>query len=204
MQRIGMGYGSQRKGVLTRRTSYVTALALTLLINLEVQAEQGNSGMLFVHGALTEGACRLEMTSSYQDIWLGDTTTGSLAAFGSRATPVAFQLKLRDCTRMGAAIKDTRLGYRVWDAYQPAVTASFTAPADADNPQLVQVQGVSGLGLRLLDGNKNDVRLGSLSRPQLLALGDNGLQFYVMAERTRAPLLAGVYHAVIDFRMNYD
>ncbi|MCC4106633.1 fimbrial protein [Serratia ureilytica] len=179
-------------------------LALAFLLSLDIQAEQGNHGVLFVHGALTEGACRLEMASAYQDIWLGETTTGSLATPGSRAQPVAFQLRLRDCMRLGAATRDPRLGYRLWDAYQPAVTVSFTAPADADNPQLAQVQGASGLGLRLLDADNRDVRLGSRSRPQLLALGDNGLRFSVVAERTRAPLLAGAYRAAIDFRMNYD
>ncbi len=204
MERNGVGYGSQRKGILTRRAGRAAALALALMANANVQAAPGNSGVLFVHGALTEGACRLEMSSAYQDIWLGDITTGSLSMPGSRAEPVAFQLRLRDCMRMGAAIRDPRLGYRLWDAYQPAVTVSFSAPADADNPQLVQVQGANGLGLRVLDAGKQDVRLGSRSRPQLLALGDNGLQFYVMAERTRAPLLAGAYRAAIDFRINYD
>ncbi|HEI8819796.1 TPA: type 1 fimbrial protein [Serratia marcescens] len=204
MQRIGTGCNSQGRGALTRRTGQAALLALVLMASQQSQAEQGNSGVLFVHGALTEGACRLEMSSAYQDIWLGETTTGSLAVPGSRAQPVAFKLRLRDCTRMGAAIRDPRLGYRLWDAYQPAVTVSFTAPADADNPQLVQVKGASGLGLRVLDADHQDVRLGSRSRPQLLTQSDNGLQFYVMAERTRAPLLAGAYRAAIDFRMNYD
>lgn len=204
MKRNGTGYGSHRKGGGTGRAGQMALLVLALMMNPEVQAEQGNNGMLLVHGALTEGACRLEMSSARQDIWLGDATTGSLATPGSRTEPVAFQLRLRDCMRMGAAIMDPRLGYRLWDAYQPAVTVSFTAPADADNPQLVRVQGASGLGLRLLDADKQDVRLGSRSRPQLLALGDNGLRFYVMAERTRAPLVAGAYRAAIDFRMNYD
>lgn len=39
------------------------------------------------------------------------------------------------------------------------MTVSFGAPADMDNPQLVKAQGVSGLGLRLLDGRGRDVRL---------------------------------------------
>ncbi len=204
MQRIDNGCNSQGRDALTRRAGQTALLALVLLTSQGSRAEPGNHGMLFVHGALTEGACLLEMSSAYQDIWLGETTTSSLAVPGNRTQPVAFQLRLRDCTRMGAAIRDTRLGYRLWDAYQPAVTVSFTAPADANNPQLVQVQGAEGLGLRLLDADNRDVRLGSRSRPQLLALGDNGLQFYVMAERTRAPLLAGAYRAAIDFRLNYD
>ena len=131
MQRIDNGCNSQRRGALTRRAGQAALLVLVLLTSQGSRAEPGNHGMLFVHGALTEGACRLEMSSAYQDIWLGDTTTSSLAAPGNRTQPVAFQLRLRDCTRMGAAIRDTRLGYRLWDAYQPCLLYTSPSPRDS-------------------------------------------------------------------------
>ncbi|MBH2695595.1 MULTISPECIES: fimbrial protein [Serratia] len=204
MQRMGRGYSDLRGGFLTRQAGIGTLLAVALLATSFAEADEGNHGVLFVHGALTEGACRLDMASAYQDVWLGETTTGSLARVGERTKPVAFQLRLRDCLRMGGAIQDARLGNRVWDAYQPAVTVSFNAPFDADNAQLVKVRGAGGLALRLLDGDKKDVRLGSRSRPRLLAGANDVLNFYVMAERTRAPMVAGAYQAAIDFRMSYD
>ncbi|QUY46655.1 type 1 fimbrial protein [Serratia plymuthica] len=204
MQRKDKGDRNVKGGFLKRRRSMGAMLALTLLMAGSAKAEEGNHGVLFVHGALTEGACRLDMTSAYQDVWLGEATTGSLANVGARTQPVAFQLRLRDCLRTGAATQDERRGSQVWDAYQPAVTVSFNAPADADNPQLVKVRGAGGLALRLVDSERNDVRMGSRSRPQLLAVGSDALNFYVMAERTRAPMVAGAYQAAIDFRMNYD
>ncbi|TXE74267.1 type 1 fimbrial protein [Serratia nevei] len=204
MQRMGKGKRNLKGGFLKQQRGMGAILALTLLMAGLAKAEEGNHGVLFVHGALTEGACRLDMASAYQDVWLGEVTTGSLARVGERAQPVAFQLRLRDCLRVGAAMQDERLGTRTWDTYQPAVTVSFNAPADADNPQLVKVRGAGGLALRLLDSDKKDVRMGSRSRPQRLAVGSDALNFYVMAERTRAPMVAGAYQAAIDFRMSYD
>lgn len=200
---------------------YLTLAALALMIPLSTiaalwllpeargqapsgQYADGSSGMLLVRGALTESACRLEMRSARQDILLGEVATGQLPQAGDRGTPVGFELLLRDCLRSPAGSRDNRGGALSWAPQQPAVTVSFSAPADADNPQLVKVQGVSGLGLRLLDPAGQDVRLGSRGRPLLLTPGQNSLRYTVMAERTTGILVAGSYNASIDFRLNYD
>ncbi|VTR51616.1 Uncharacterised protein [Serratia fonticola] len=75
---------------------------------------------------------------------------------------------------------------------------------DADNPQLVKAQGVSGLGLRLEDEHGRDVRLGSRGAPLLLTPGQDALTYRVAAERTPAGLVAGRYRAVVDFHLSYD
>ncbi|CAI1776407.1 TPA: fimbrial protein [Serratia fonticola] len=165
---------------------------------------EGANGTLYVHGALTESACRLEMTSAYQDIALGETGTGRLQAIGTRGEPVRFELRLVDCLRSSAGSRDMRTGDLTWADNQPAVTVSFTAPRDADNPQLVQVQGVSGLGLRLENGQGQDVRLGSRGKPLLLTPGQDSLSYTVAPERTPAALVAGSYRAVVDFQLSYD
>lgn len=87
---------------------------------------------------------------------------------------------------------------------QPAVTVSFRANRDADNPQLVKAQGVSGLGLRLEDGRGEDVRLGSSGKALLLTPGQNTLSYTVTPERTPASLVAGSYRAVVNFHLSYD
>ncbi|BEN13853.1 type-1 fimbrial protein [Serratia marcescens] len=165
---------------------------------------EGANGVLYVDGTLTESACRLEMDSVRQDIRLADVGTGQLAQPGARGTPVAFELRLRDCLRSPARNRDERTGALYWAPDQPAVRVSFRAPADADSPQLVKAQGVSGLGLRVLDGHGRDVRLGSRGEPLWLAPGSNALNYTVVPERTAAPLRAGSYRAVVDFSLNYD
>ena len=164
----------------------------------------GANGVLYISGALTESACRLEMDSARQDISLGEVATGKLAVMGARGTPVAFELRLHDCLRGPAVSRDERTGARLWAHDQPAMRVAFNAPADADNAQLVKAQGVSGMGLRLLDAHGRDVRLGSRGAPLWLTPGSNVLSYSVMPERTVASLRAGTYRAVVDFALSYD
>ncbi|HCU0429596.1 TPA: type 1 fimbrial protein [Serratia marcescens] len=165
---------------------------------------EGSNGTLYVHGALTESACRLEMESARQDVALGEVSTGRLQTIGSRGTPVAVRLRLRDCLRYPTVSRDVRTGGRAWSVNQPAVTVSFNAPRDADNPQLVKAQGVNGLGLRMETPHGEDVRLGSRGKPLLLTPGQNTLTYTVTPERTAADLMAGSYRAVVDFHLSYD
>lgn len=164
----------------------------------------GANGTLYVYGALTESACRLEMSSARQDVRLGETGTASLATLGAQGIPVAVELHLRDCLRSPASQRDRRTGALTSAPNQPAVTVSFSAPSDPDDPQLVRAQGVSGLGLRLLDIRGQDVRLGSRGEPLLLTPGQSSLTYTVRAERTKAPLVTGAYRAAVDFQLNYD
>lgn len=164
----------------------------------------GANGVLQVRGALTESACRLEMESAWQDISLGEIGTGRLQNVGDRGTPVAFELLLRDCLRSPAGSRDSRTGALTWADNQPAVTVTFRAVQDADNPQLVKTQGVAGLGLRLADGHGQDVRLGSRGVPLLLTSGQSALSYTVAPERTATILAAGAYRATVDFSLSYD
>ncbi|CAI1515352.1 Fimbria A protein precursor [Serratia marcescens] len=164
----------------------------------------GAHGVLHVRGELTESACRLEMASAYQAVSLGNTATAQLAQAGDRGVPVNVQLHLRDCLRTASNNRDARTGNLVWSPQQPAVSVSFIAPADADNPALVKVRGAAGLGLRIADERGKDVRLGSRGAPLALAVGQNTLNYRITPERTRAPLLPGAYAAMVDFRLSYD
>ncbi|MEG2734526.1 MAG: fimbrial protein [Hafnia sp.] len=164
----------------------------------------GANGTLYVHGALTESACRLDMTSAYQDVVLGEVGTRSLQTIGARGQPVRIELRLTDCLRNPANSRDVRTGGLTWANNQPAVTVSFNAIRDADNPQLLKAQGVSGLGLRMKNAQGDDVRLGSRGKPLLLMPGQNTLSYTVTPERTSALLMAGSYRAVVDFHLSYD
>ncbi|CAI1146054.1 PAP fimbrial minor pilin protein precursor [Serratia marcescens] len=165
---------------------------------------EGANGTLYVHGALTESACRLEMTSAWQAIALGEIGTGRLQTVGSRGVPARFELRLMDCLRSPAGSRDPRTGGMTWANIQPSVTVSFDAVRDADNAQLIKAEGVAGLGLRLADAQGNDVRLGSRGAPILLTPGQNALSYTITPERTPAVLKAGSYQAVVGFHLSYD
>ncbi|WP_447873269.1 fimbrial protein [Serratia fonticola] len=195
-------------GGLTLMAPLTLGVILWLLPGAQASVDnwdvEGANGTLYVQGSLTESACRLEMESARQDIAIGDVGTGSLQTVGARGEPVRFTLRLADCLRGPAGSRDSRNGGLTWADNQPAVTVSFTATRDADNPQLVKAQGVSGLGLRLENDQGEDVRLGSRGKPLLMTPGQNTLSYKVTPERTPASLIAGSYQAVVDFHLSYD
>ncbi|BFO09108.1 fimbrial protein [Serratia rubidaea] len=198
-----------RKRVGRRRQRL--ALGSLLLMSVGGQAQtpdnwnvEGAHGVLNVSGVLTEGACGLDMQSAWQQVRLGTTTANTLNALGRQGTPVAVQLYLRDCLRSGGSQMDIRTGSRTYDRLQPVVSVTFRGMTDADNPGLLKVQGASGVALRLLDVERRDVRLGSRGVPHYLMPYDSVLTYYVVPERTIAPLVAGAYRAVVNFQLNYD
>lgn len=202
----------QRRQIgLTAAAALMVPLTAGMILMLMPQARavdnwdvEGATGMLHVHGELTESACSLEMVSARQEVWLGNTGSAHFQQPGDRGTPVAFELTLKDCLRAPASSRDAWSGALAWSGSQPTVSVAFMAPTDADAPMLVKVTGVSGLGLQLADSGGQPVRLGVRNKPRLLSPGQNTLSYTVTPVRTPATLGVGAYRAVIDFRLYYD
>lgn len=147
-------------------------------------------GSLTLSGSLTESACRLEMTSLHQVVWLGNTDTASLRRPEDRAAPVSFQLKLEDCGRGPTSLRDSKSGNVSWSTMQPAVSVWF--------------YGTSGLALALADSEGEPLPLNQRAAPLYLLPGQNTLTYTVTPVRTPAPLRAGAWNASLNFRMIYD
>ncbi|MEX5592287.1 fimbrial protein [Pseudomonas orientalis] len=165
---------------------------------------EGMSGMLNVLGSMHESPCSLEMTSLHQTVDLESVSTSQLQRPGDQATPKAFQLRFTDCLRTAGRIRNERTGNLTWSAYQPVLSVTFEAPADADDPRLVRVQGITGMGLQLTDALGRDVQLGSRGQPLFLPVGRNTQTWHVRPTRTAAPLTSGAFRAVVDFRLTYE
>lgn len=165
---------------------------------------EGTNGTLYIHGALTESACRLEMTSARQEVALGDIGTAQLKYIGARGIPVKFELRLTDCLRSPARSMDARFDSITWSDDQPAVTVSFNAIRDTDNPRLIKAMGVSGFGLSLEDAWGQNVSLGDRGSPLMLTSGNNTLHYKITPERTPAELRPGYYQALVRFQLNYE
>lgn len=180
---------------------------LVIFLPTMVQAASGTidglHGVLRVTGALTESPCHLEMSSADQAVSLGNVDTARLHRVGDRGTPVVVRLHLKDCLRNAASHRDLQ-GNLVWSANQPAVSLTFTGTQDTWNPQLFLARGVSGMGIRLTDVSHRNVIPGLPGRPQLMTPGNNVLTYYIVPERTGAPLQAGAYLAQVNFRLNYE
>jgi len=191
----------------TAKYSVLSGMVLTVLLSPVAQAAtglvDGEHGVLHVSGALTESACRLEMSSADQSVELGDVGTGRLQQVGDRGTAVAVTLHLQDCLRTAANNRDQEDNL-TWSTNQPAVSLTFTGTQDDSNAQLFLARGVGGMGLRLTDASHRDVVPGVSGQPQLLTPGSDVLTYYIAPERTGAPLQAGAYLANVNFRLSYE
>ncbi|QHF46023.1 fimbrial protein [Pseudomonas sp. S35] len=165
---------------------------------------EGASGLLNVLGAMHESPCSLEMASLHQTVDLDAVSSSQLQRPGDQATAKAFQLRFTDCQRTAGRVRSDRTGNLTWSAYQPVLSVAFSAPADAEDPRLVKVQGVTGMGLHLTDALGRDVQLGSRGEPLFLPVGRNTQTWNVRPTRTSAPLTSGVFRAVVEFRLNYE
>ena len=157
-----------------------------------------------VSGTLLESACFLDPASAYQHLSLGDLSTTRFARLGDQGTPVALHLKLQGCVRSNGGRRESQLGTLVWSAIEPVVELTFNGVTDADTPELIKVVGAGGFGLRLLDIQGNDVRLGSTASAWFVSPGDSQLTYYIRPERTAAPLRPGTFHASLNLRLAYD
>lgn len=185
----------------------VAALSCVLLALCVAQGHaeiQGMSGVLDISGSLVDTPCALDMSSADQSIDLGNVSRSQLMRPGDEASPVAFQLRFIDCQRASGSIPDEHTGNLVWSAWQPVVSVAFVAPADEDDPRLVKVQGVTGMGLRLSDALGRSVRLGARGEPLYLAHGNDNLTWQVQPTRTAAALSNGAFRATVDFRLMYE
>lgn len=193
-------------------TTAVMALTATAVLSQGVAARvwpdnwnvDGEHGELHVHGVLLEGACQLDMRSVFQQVPFGSIAYGTLRHPGDRGQPVAFHLRLRDCSRSGGVSDDRYTGTVTRDAIQPVVTLSFTGVTVPGMPQLLKVSGVSGMGLQITDPQGRRVQPGERGEPLILAPGENDLVFRATPVRTAAPLTTGDFRAVTNFEVSYD
>jgi type 1 fimbria pilin len=191
----------------SQRVKLLGGLLWIVAAGVQAQDEEpieGMSGMLNVRGAMHESPCSLEMTSQHQMVELDAVSTSQLQRPGDQATAKAFQLRFTDCQRTAGRVRNERTGNLTWSAYQPVLSVTFQAPADADDPRLVKVQGITGMGLQLTDALGRDVQLGTRGQPLILPVGRNIQTWNVHPTRTAAPLTSGAFRAVVEFRLNYE
>ncbi|MBF7993488.1 fimbrial protein [Rahnella laticis] len=151
----------------------------------------GEHGELQIHGALMEAPCLLDMRSEFQDVKMDSSAIAHLHKTGDTGQPVQITFRVLGCFAARVSARD-----------MPIV--SFMSPADPDEPTLLQIGGVSGIGLRILDEQGKQILPGERHQPQFSSAGGNTLVYNVLPVRTRAALTTGRFKATVDFRMNYE
>ncbi|WP_272691082.1 fimbrial protein [Providencia sp. PROV116] len=162
----------------------------------------GQHGVVYVKGSLTESPCRLAMKSSYQTVEMGNLDTGTFQHNG-KGMPIAFQIELEDCLETATRLENVQSGLTAWSSTQPAVKIRFVAPTVPFNPDFVRVTGAQGVGLAVTTAGGELLPMGQTSEPQLLPSGQRQLTYYVTPVRT-GHLGAGAYSALIAFEMLYE
>lgn len=163
----------------------------------------GNTGKIYVHGSLTESACRIEMDSTDQSINLGNIGTADLKNIGDRAPASTFFIKLEDCLLDNSRLVDDKTGLVTWSSSQPIFKIKFNSVQSDLNPNIIQVSGLKGLGLELQDINGDTIDIGSFARPQFLNKPKNTLTYKIVPIKTGA-LEPNEYSAIISFELVYE
>ena len=166
-------------------------------------------GILHFSGEILVSPCILAAESQEQDIVMGITSARWFRQAGDRTKQVTFVINLQDCLAGSHGYHRDSPG-EVAGFGKPArltggqmVSLSFSGESDDLNPELLRVQGVKGLGLRLMDAQGNPLILNQAQRAYLLTPGDNSLTFKVALESTRKYVVAGNYYGMIRLMMEY-
>lgn len=192
---------------------YSRTCALSLLLSGSVASNalavddwnvQGENGQLHVHGVLRNGSCLISMRSKLQDVVMDNSALGAMKRPGDSGKPTQIVFRLLGCESTGGLQRSNRVGPSTWDETQPVVTVSFVGATDPDDPTLLLIAGMSGVGLRILDSNGRIVIPGTRGKPQFVTTGSDELTYTVIPVRTIAPLIAGEFRASVDFGISYD
>lgn len=164
----------------------------------------GDSGVLYVNGELTQGACNIDTGSRWQTLSMGNVSSGDLITPGRRGHAHAFHLHLRDCINSGLEEENRKIGVIVRVSDQPEFRISFISREDLDEPGLIAVEGAKGFGLRLENVTHQPVDINQQGEPVILQADSDELTFWLTPERTRAELKEGAWRSVVNMRFSYE
>lgn len=156
--------------------------------------DQGHGNFTF-KGAIIDAPCSIE-SSTDQAVDMGQISNASLAK-GGKSKPVNFAIKLTQCD---LSQKGEKAG---------TVTVTFNGPKGAIDGSLGMGQ-VTGASIILNDGKNEKIKLGNATSAQVLADGQNTLNFsaYVQGngaadEKTNAVEL-GEFNTTAGFTLAYQ
>lgn len=163
----------------------------------------GQHGVIHVSGSLTESPCRLSMDSNNQSISIGNIPF-SFFNNKNEVKYVSFNIELLDCLETQSELENFQTGNMVWSSSQPAIKARFYAVTEPFFTDVIKVNGVEGIGLKLISDDGLVVSMGNDSPPILINPGQNILKYNIMPIRTSGPMTSGAFSALIAFEMLYD
>ncbi|CCK11940.1 Fimbrial protein [Cronobacter sakazakii 680] len=183
------------------------ALGAALCVIPPVFADEpvsADGGTLYVHGALRENTCRLEMDSAWQDVDLGNITRADVNLVGKMTKPIPVTLYLRDCPEIPTRSANITPLTHTRSTQQPAYQARFFGCDRYAEAGAYQSDGRIRHRVAVEDSRGQTVNMGQQGDTVLLNPGQDSVTYTLQVERTNAPLVPGSYHALIHFSMMYQ
>lgn len=151
--------------------------------------------VIAIRGYLKDNTCSVSVDSKDFTVDLMTNATKQLSRVGATTAPALFKVVFDKCGGSTTAVK-----------------VSYGGVSDNDNGTLLKLDGgssaASGMGIQILDSNKNAIPLNSgtesLSWTKLIAGQSNTLRFYACLMATRSPVTAGVVNATANFTLEFQ
>ncbi|GKN58710.1 fimbrial protein [Klebsiella pneumoniae] len=165
----------------------------------------GLHGELVASGMLVSAPCVLALESRERQIAFGNTVLSTLKNPGDVTAPLTMHIVLEGCPGGVHRLEDQQLlRGGLWLSDQSMVRMRITGDVDPDDSRFFRVHGASGVALRIEDPLGSPLSPSVSGQPLPLNQGRNDLAFSVQLWRTRAPLDAGVWRAVMHIDMEYE
>ncbi|EPT0360583.1 fimbrial protein [Enterobacter cloacae] len=168
---------------MIRKLIYLLLLSASL-INM-AQANLTASSRTVFKGRITIATCNIVVGDDNQTVYLGEISTAELNAKG-QSTPVPFTIRLYGCNTSDKVVKTL-----------------FDMTGKGATGPVIPVDGVSGVGLSLLDGAGNRLNFGQTSAGQKIQGGDNVLLYSAYMVKTGA-VQAGNFARLLHYTLSYE
>jgi type 1 fimbria pilin len=149
------------------------------------QAELVASSRTTFKGRITIATCNIVVGDDNQTVYLGEISTAELDSKG-QSTPVPFTIRLYGCNT------SDKIAKTLFDKTGKGAIGS-----------VIPVDGVSGVGLSLLDGAGNRLNFGKNSGGQKIQSGDNVLLYSAYMVKTGA-VQAGNFARLLHYTLSYE
>ncbi|WP_339275243.1 fimbrial protein [Enterobacter asburiae] len=159
-----------------------------------LQSANEEHGIVHVIGGIIDAACAISTDSKDQVIELGLESSQALYSFGY-GPEKKLVIKLEHCTVLHVD------GKRTWKN----INVTFLGEPDEKDAHLFSISGETrGIGVQVLDSQRNAVLPGQTFVERSVAEGDVQLTYYVRLATDSNKINDGVGSATIKLRLSYD
>lgn len=168
-------------------------LALSMMMPVTYASDNGVE--IDMSGTVIASTCDVETADTLQTIFIGNFASTLFTTVGDVSPTADLLIRLNNCSSgiSGATVK-------------------FSGTPDNDNNKLLALSDTSGsggmatgVGVEILDANKNSVAINADSESQPLKEGDNNtLTFFLRYKATKIPVTAGNASSVMYFDLSYQ